>query len=470
VNAQCSVHTFARMHKFQNPEDTICALATPDAPGALAIIRISGKDAMNFADAVFSGKLKKAKTHTAIFGQVRDGAEVIDEVLATVFRAPNSFTGENTVEISCHGSVYVRNRIIELLVSKGARLAAPGEFTLRSYLNGKMDLSQAEAVADLIAASSQAAHRMAIHQIRGGFGKELAALRQKLLDLLSLLELELDFGEEDVEFADKKRLRKLLGEMKLRVTRLADSFSRGNVLRNGVPVAIVGPPNAGKSTLLNALLNDEKAIVSDIPGTTRDVIDDTTVIEGVEFRFIDTAGIRTTRNKIEKVGVKRTFEQIRKARIILLLLDPLNETERAVIERLEKFKATSVGEGQTLIVLFNKSDRLDKDELKELSGMGTFISAKKDKNLAVLKKKLLKAVAPIESEEGTVVNNVRHFDVLTRCARSLSLAEDGLESGLSGELLAAEIRTSLELLGQITGEVTSDEVLGNIFSRFCIGK
>ena len=455
---------------FQNQEDTICALSSPAGKGAISLIRLSGGHALQIVNSVFSGDILQAASHTAHFGRIYRNNEILDEVLLTVFRGPASFTGEDTVEIACHGSVYIQQQLLELLLEKGARLAGPGEFSLRAYLNGKMDLSQTEAIADLISAGSKAAHRLAMQQMRGGFSKELQELRQSLLDFASLVELELDFSEEDVEFADRTQLVKLVNEIKRKVNSLENSFQLGNVIKNGVPVAIVGAPNAGKSTLLNALLKEEKAIVSDIAGTTRDVIEDTIVLTGIEFRFIDTAGIRETKDSIENMGIERAYKQISNAQIVLLLIDLSETDEKTALEQIAKFRERSIRKEQTFLPLFNKTDRINRADFERLSTEGLFISAKGQINLDRLIERLLQAVHLDESENELIVTNVRHYEILKKCTLSLGKIEEGLNAQLPGDLLALDIRETLDLLGQITGNVSNDELLGNIFANFCIGK
>lgn len=396
---------------------------------------------------------------------------MLDEVVITIYKNPRSFTGEDSVEIACHGSRFIQQEILKLLIEKGARLAGPGEFSLRAFMNGKMDLSQTEAIADLIMSNSKAAHKVAMHQMRGGFASEINNLRQQLLNFASLVELELDFSQEDVEFADRTQLENLIHEIKLKVNRLVDSFKLGNVIKNGVPVAIVGAPNAGKSTLLNALLNEEKAIVSEIAGTTRDVIEDTMIIEGVEFRFIDTAGIRETTDRIEIMGIERSYEQIRKASIVLLLFDLKGETENHVLTQLKQFKTASIIDDQKIIAVFNKSDENDQSKFPQLVNEGIFISAKNRQNLDKLKKDLLIAVGDFESnQDQLLVTNVRHFEVLQKCKQSLDKVEEAMANHIPGDLLAMDIRETLYHLSEITGDISNDELLGNIFSKFCIGK
>lgn len=456
--------------KFQNQDDTICALSTASGVGAISLIRLSGKNSIPIINAVFSKSLDKSGSHTAHFGRIKNGKELIDEVVVTIFRNPTSFTGEDLVEIACHGSRYIQAEILKLLLEKGARLAGPGEFSLRAFLNGKMDLSQTEAVADLIMANSKAAHKVAMHQMRGGFASEMNELRAALLNFASLVELELDFSQEDVEFADRSQLQALIEKIKSKVNRLVDSFKLGNVIKNGVPVAIVGAPNAGKSTLLNALLNEDRAIVSDIAGTTRDVIEDTIIIHGIEFRFIDTAGIRETTDKIEILGIARSYEQIQKAEIILLLFDLKNEKADGILNNIEKFKKLSISESQFFLPVFNKTDLANLSDFEKLKDAGLFLSAKSKENLEDLKKRLVDAIHFSEVDNQLIVTNVRHFEILKKCAASLLLVEDGLEQQIPGDLLAMDIRETIHHLSEITGDISNDELLGNIFANFCIGK
>lgn len=458
----------------------ICAIATPSGMGAIAVIRLSGVGCINLCDRVFrspSGKcLAKVEPNTIHFGRIYDGEELVDEVLVSVFRAPHSFTGEDSIEISCHGSVYIQQRILQLLIHNGARLAEPGEYTRRAFLNGKMDLSQAEAVADLIASTSSAAHKMALNQMRGGFSSELIKLRGELLRITSLLELELDFSEEDVEFADRRQLLDISLGINTLLTRLCNSFSLGNVIKNGVPVAIVGNTNVGKSTLLNALLREEKAIVSNIEGTTRDVIEDTINIQGTTFRFIDTAGIRHTTDEVETIGIERTFSKIAQARIVLLLVDATKDVEQ-IVPYYEQVKA-SLSSDSRLIILLNKIDKiLDVGDIVtrlRLFSTGEVIlpiSAKSGQNIPDLEKYLLDEILRDDLPvDGVIVNNIRHYEALSSARKAILRVIEGLNSHLSGEFISQDIRECLHYLGEITGVITSDEILGFVFKNFCIGK
>ncbi len=457
--------------EFMNQEDTICALSTAAGVGAIAIIRLSGKDAFSIVQKIFTKELSNSPSHKAHFGRIVNAKnEVIDEVLVSVFKNPTSFTGEDSVEIACHGSLFIQEEILNLLVESGARMAGPGEFSLRAFMNGKMDLSQTEAIADLISANSKAAHKVAMHQMRGGFSEEINELRQSLMDFASLVELELDFSEEDVEFADREQLNNLVEQIEAKTTSLLSSFRLGNVIKNGVPVAIVGAPNAGKSTLLNALLNEEKAIVSDIAGTTRDIIEDTIILNGVEFRFIDTAGIRETTDEIETLGIERAHAQIKRAAVVIHLID-LKENDIESIEKEKKtFEKLIDFEEQVLIPVLNKVDEVEEDKFKTISGSNVFIAAKTKHNISELILTLSASIGDLGEENQTIVTNVRHFEILKKCAQSLQKVKDGLEMQIPGDLLAMDIRETLHYLGEITGQISSDELLGNIFANFCIGK
>jgi len=461
-------------------QDTIVALATPSGAGAIAIIRISGNKAIEIANEVFRSvrnkNLTKQKTHTIHLGHIVDGTKTLDQSLVSIFKNPNSYTGEDVVEISCHGSTFIQQQIIQLLLRQGCRMAQPGEFTLRSFLNGKMDLSQAEAVADLINSDNEASHQIAMQQMRGGFSNEIAKLREELLNFASLIELELDFSEEDVEFADRTQFKELLNRIEFVLKRLIDSFAVGNVIKNGIPVAIVGEPNVGKSTLLNALLNEERAIVSDIAGTTRDTIEDELVIGGIGFRFIDTAGIRDTKDIVENIGIQKTFEKIEQAQVVLMLVEGQKSKVESLILEVEKIK--NKYPQKPLVVIINKADLLSENELNSLKAqLSTFdfrlltISAKKNIGVEELKNTLLSLVntGALRNNE-TIVTNTRHYDSLLKALEEIQKVRFGLESGLSADLMAIDIRQALYYFGEITGQVSNDELLGNIFANFCIGK
>lgn len=464
------------------PQETIVALATPSGAGAIAIIRLSGKEAISIAAQVFesvSGKdITTQKTHTIHLGHIVDDTKVLDQVLLSIFKGPNSYTGENIVEISCHGSVFIQQQIIQLLLRKGAKMAQAGEFTLRAFLNGKLDLSQAEAVADLIASDNEASHQIAMQQMRGGFSNEIAKLREELLNFASLIELELDFAEEDVEFADRTAFHELINRIEFVLKRLIDSFAVGNVIKNGIPVAIVGEPNVGKSTLLNALLNEERAIVSDIAGTTRDTIEDELVINGIGFRFIDTAGIRETKDVVESIGIQKTFEKIEQAQVVILLLDAKELQVSGLKFQVEIEKIKNKFPQKPLVVILNKVDLLSKDavqairqELETLNLKLETISAKQKIGIDELKNTLLSFVntGALRNNE-TIVTNTRHYDSLSKALEEIQKVKWGLDAGISSDLMAIDIRSALFFFGEITGEVTNDELLGNIFANFCIGK
>lgn len=461
------------------PQETIVALATPSGAGAIAIIRLSGKNAISIAANVFqsvSGKdITKQKTHSIHLGHIADNGKIYDQVLLSIFKGPNSYTGENVIEISCHGSTFIQQQIIQLLLRKGAKMAQAGEFTLRAFLNGKLDLSQAEAVADLIASDNEASHQIAMQQMRGGFSNEIAKLRGELLNFASLIELELDFAEEDVEFADRTQFHELLERIEFVLKRLIDSFAVGNVIKNGIPVAIVGEPNVGKSTLLNALLNEERAIVSDIAGTTRDTIEDELVINGIGFRFIDTAGIRETKDVVESIGIQKTFEKIEQAQVVLYLVDSLqcsvSSLNRLNIE-IEKIK--NKFPLKPVVVVANKSDLLSAEQKNIIQATIDdilFLSAKQKDGIDELKNTLLSFVntGALRNNE-TIVTNTRHYDSLLKALEEVQKVKWGLDSGISSDLMAIDIRSALYFFGEITGEVTNDELLGNIFANFCIGK
>ena len=445
--------------------DTICALAT--APGgALGIIRISGPQALEILSHVFSKNLTDAKPNTVHFGHIKDGTEVIDEVLVSVFRAPHSYTGEDSAEISCHGSRYILNKVLELLIQQGCRMANPGEYTMRAYLNGKMDLSQAEAVADLIAASNEANHQMAMSQLRGGISTKLSQLRDQLLKLTSLLELELDFSDhEDLEFADRSELLSLAKNINNHITHLAESFETGQAIKQGIPVAIVGKTNVGKSTLLNALLKDDRAIVSDIHGTTRDTIEDTIDINGITFRFIDTAGIRQTSDQVEQIGIERTYAAIDKARIVIWMVDAEPAQE-------ELINMNKLSENKKLILVRNKIDKAQNTPFTIVKIPLIEISAKHGTHLSNLEQAIYEAAdIPTPQQSDIIVTNARHYDALIRAHAHLQRVLDGMAQNISGDLLSEDLRLTLDTLSEITGgQITPNEVLGNIFKNFCIGK
>ena len=466
--------------------DTIVALATASGSGAIAVIRLSGDDAITIADRCFQS-VKKNKsladqnTHTIHLGHIVEGNRVFDEVLVSIFKNPNSYTGEHVVEISCHGSLYIQQEIIQLFLRKGCRMANPGEFTLRAFLNGKLDLSQAEAVADLIASDNEASHQVAMQQMRGGFSSEIAKLREELLNFASLIELELDFAEEDVEFADRSQFKALIERISFVLKRLIDSFAVGNVIKNGIPVAIVGEPNVGKSTLLNALLNEERAIVSEIAGTTRDTIEDEISIGGIGFRFIDTAGIRETKDVVESIGIKKTFEKIDQAQVVIYLFDSPSVLSTATPKG-KQFQALKNEIAQIrnkypqkpLLVIANKIDQLDdiqiasmRNEIPEIK----LLSAKTGFGVEQLTNSLLDLIntGALRNNE-TIVTNSRHYDALLKALEEIQKVKHGLDTGLSGDLLAIDIRQALYHFGEITGEITNDDLLGNIFANFCIGK
>ncbi|MBQ7941336.1 MAG: tRNA uridine-5-carboxymethylaminomethyl(34) synthesis GTPase MnmE [Muribaculaceae bacterium] len=462
-------------------EDTICAISTAPGIGGIAVIRISGKQAIEYVSQCWQGAdINAMKSHTAHLGRIADkDGSILDEVVLTLFRNPHSFTGEDVIEIACHGSTWIQQQIINTLIDCGCRPATGGEFTRRAYTNGRMDLSQAEAVADLIASSSRASHRIAFNQMRGAFSRELSSLREKLLEFVSLIELELDFTEEDVEFADRSRLLDLANVIKSTVDSLAGSFAVGNAIKNGIPCAIVGETNAGKSTLLNHLLRDDRALVSDIHGTTRDVIEDTITIGGTLFRFIDTAGIRKTDDTIESMGIERTFKKLDEARLVLWVIDA--NSDFADIEELGNRILELVNE-KTLIAIVNKIDTLDTDRRKDIEsfmtgligekGTTAYISAKNGVGTDTLERILTKSLVLADTDDANqvIVTNARHYEALLHASEAITRAIDGLSAGISGDFVSQDIRECMHYLGEITGEISTDEILGSIFSRFCIGK
>jgi len=478
----CRIFALSKGKSQMMNQDTICAISTAQG-GAIGVIRISGPRAIEAVSHIFnpiSGKpLKQRRNFSLTFGKIfSNEGEIIDEVLVSVFRAPHSYTGEESVEISCHGSSYILQRVLQLLIGQGCRLAEPGEYTQRAFLNGKMDLSQAEAVADLISSATSATHRMAMNQMRGGFSRELSALRDKLLHLTSLMELELDFSDhEELEFADRTELSQIADEIEQVISRLANSFSVGNALKNGVPVAIIGETNAGKSTLLNALLNEEKAIVSDVHGTTRDVIEDTVNLHGTTFRFIDTAGIRQTTDVVESIGIERTFQKIGQADIILWMIDTDNSELKTQSLGLKSSLLPHL-EDKNLIILFNKYDKISSEQLSEweasfadVDAPKLFLSAKHRMGLDELETLLVKTAAlPEISQSDVIVTNVRHYEALIRALDSIHRVQSGLQMNLSGDFVSQDLRECIHHLSDIVGEVSNDSVLQNIFRHFCIGK
>ncbi len=465
-----------------NFQDTICAASTAQGVGALGVIRVSGNDAFKIVNSVFKGRnLEEVDSHSVHYGFIvnnglvssdkqNDKNEIVDEVMVAVFRAPKTFTAEDLVEISCHGSPYIQQQIIELLIQNGARMAEPGEFTQRAFLNGRIDLSQAEAVADLIAAENKASHRIALNQMRGGISSELSELREELINFTALIELELDFSDEDVEFADRKELDELISKIKFKIKKLIDTFEYGNAVKNGVPVAIIGKPNAGKSTLLNALLNEERAIVSDIAGTTRDTIEETINIEGITFRFIDTAGIRETTDTIEAIGVEKAKEKVTQAKIVIHLyeddIEILEELEQLLEDKIVFNLLSKVDKG-------SQSHEIDSEKLKtshpNYHHFG--LSVKKDINFERLKKELVESVKSGVDENTVIITNIRHKEALINALTALENVESGMKTGLPGDLLAFHLRETLKHIGSITGQIDADrDILGTIFGKFCIGK
>lgn len=458
--------------------DTIAAIATPPGSGAISVIRLSGSNSLSILMKHFNPLNSKItssniESHKLYFGNYHSQGNLLDEVVACYFKGPKSYTGEDVVEISCHGSEFVQQKLLESLLEDGARIADPGEFTLRAFMNGRMDLSQAEAVADLIASQSASAHRMAMNQMRGGISEKINFLRSRLIDFASLIELELDFSEEDVEFADRDQFNKLIKELKEELSSLISSFSLGNVMKQGIPVAIIGKPNVGKSTLLNAILNEEKAIVSHIPGTTRDAIEDTFILGGYKFRFIDTAGLRQSDDFVENIGIERTYDKIKQASIILYVCDIGSMSTEKVESVLEEFKQYIQDDSKHFILVANKIDQLDEPipHLKEILQLDTvFVSAKRKENITLLTDTLIKTVKKFNVSDDVIVSNSRHYQALTKANMAIENVEQGFENNIPTDLIAIDIRQSLHELGTITGEITTDDLLGNIFGKFCIGK
>ena len=454
-------------------KETIIALATPNGLGAISVIRISGKNSIITTEKLFKAKnkkpLSKQKSHTVNLGHILKNGNELDEVLITLFKGPHSYTGEDTIEISCHGSIYIQQEIIDLFIDNGVRVANPGEFTLRAFINGKMDLNQAEAVADLIASENEGSHKLAMQQMKSGFSNDLKKLRSELLHFTSMIELELDFSEEDVEFAERGEFKQLTNKIQSELKILIDSFQSGNVLKNGISVAIAGKPNAGKSSLLNTLLNEDKAIVSDIPGTTRDSIEDSIIIDGIKFRFTDTAGLRETKDEVESKGIEKTKEKISNAKILLYLFDINDITINEIKSSLKTFERDDL----SMILVRNKVDLKNKNQslLKELNDKELIeISATDSKSVSKLKKRLVNEVDILNPYTDVIISNSRHYEALKKALKAIKEVNNGLKNNISGDLLSVDIRRSIEHLGEITGEITNDDVLGNIFANFCIGK
>ena len=457
-------------------QDTIIALATPNGLGAISVLRISGKESISVTEKVFKAKnnklLSKQDSHTVHLGHLIKKGHQLDEVLVTLFKGPHSYTGENTIEISCHGSTYIQKEIINLFIDNGIRVANPGEFTLRAFLNGKMDLNQAEAVADLIASENEGSHKLAIQQMKSGFSDDLKKLRAELLHFSSMIELELDFSQEDVEFVERGEFKKLTNKIKLELNTLINSFQSGNVLKNGISVAIAGKPNAGKSSLLNTLLNDEKAIVSDIPGTTRDSIEDSLIIQGINFRFTDTAGLRETTDFIESKGIEKTINKIKNAKILLYLFDANDTNVNEIKSSINNFKRDDL----SIILVRNKIDLINQnskllDDIKSISKSQLLeIEATDAKSVESLKIRLINEVELLNPYTDIIISNSRHYEALIKALRAIEEVNEGLVDNVSGDLLSVDIRRSIDHLSEITGEITNDDVLGNIFANFCIGK
>ncbi len=445
--------------------DTICALSTPPGMGAIALLRISGNRVREMIEKVFIPRtfISSFEANRVYLGEIKDGETLLDEVLVTFFQHPHSYTGEDLVEISCHGSTYIQRTLLELMVRTGCRLAEPGEFTMRAFVNGKMDLSQAEAVGDLIASQSKAAHQVSMQNLRGGFSMKIKALREQLVHFAALMELELDFGEEDVAFANRKEIHVLMDDLKHEIETLIHSFALGNVFKNGIPVAIVGKPNVGKSTLLNALLNEDRAIVSDIPGTTRDTIEDSINIHGFMFRFIDTAGLRATTDEVEKFGIERSYKAMDEAMVVLYMVDKEEEAKNEVENLKEKYT------GKMILVLVNKSDLLPSFPVEYNEDI-LFISAKKNINIFLINSILKEFALSLNRQEDVLVSNARHYEALLRALDALQQAEAAFKQQVSTEFVMIDIKQVLYFLGSIVGEISNDEVLGSVFSRFCIGK
>lgn len=463
---------------YLSSNDTICAISSANGTGAIALVRLTGQKAIEILNRIFVPSRRETSTgdfqfNKAIFGKIFIDGELLDEVIVTAFQNPYSYSGQDLVEISCHGSIYIQQQLIELLISNGARLAQPGEFTFRAFMNGKMDLSQAEAVADLIASNSETSHKMALKQMKGGFSGKISELRARLVHFASMIELELDFSEEDVEFANREDLKNLLTNINTEINKLRSSFSLGNVMKQGIPVAIAGKPNVGKSTLLNAILSEERALVSEIPGTTRDAIEDTININGINFRFIDTAGLRHTNDTIESMGIERTYEKLNQAWIVLYVFDITDITVDEIEDALTEIRNQLDDPSKTIILIGNKTDMLTESPhvFKHLVDLeAIFISAKRDENINLIAERLLDAVQLNQLTDQTIVYNMRHFEALNQASVSIGDITAGFEQGIPSDLIAIDIKQALHHLGTITGEITNEEILNSIFGRFCIGK
>jgi len=453
------------MNKFSLPNETVCAISSPPGVGGIAVIRTSGKDALLIVDSIFSKSLKKSKGYSVLYGTISEGNKEIDHVIVTIFKKPHSFTGEDVVEISCHGSTFIQEKILELLCINGARIANPGEFSKKAFLNGKFDLSQTEAIADLINSRSNAAHELAIKQMRGGFSNELKNLRGKLINFASLIELELDFSEEDVEFADRKKLYEFVDELINHLNILKNSFKLGNAIKNGVSTVIAGRPNAGKSTLLNNLLNEDRSIISSKAGTTRDTIEEILNINGIDFRLVDTAGIRKSKDEIEQIGVKKTLEKISNSSIVIYIYDCSIISKKEVNEDLEKYLKKEI----PCLVIANKIDLLN--NTKNIPNQHFKTSLSLDVNMEGFKNKIYELFTNRNLDyQGVIISNLRHYEALENANKELVKVKTGLDNNTSGDFLAMDIRQALQHIGTITGEISSDELLGNIFANFCIGK
>ncbi len=447
-----------------NITDNICAISSPPGTGGISVLRISGNKSIQLVNNIFSKNISNAKGYSLHFGTIKENNEVVDDVILSLFRGPNSFTGEDTIEISCHGSQFIQNKILQLLIKNGCRMASAGEFSQRAFYNGKMDLSQTEAIADLIHAQSESSHKMAMNQMKGGFTKELNQLRASLIEFASLVELELDFSEEDVEFADRTQLKSLIDKLSIHLNDLIESFKYGNAIKNGVQTALIGMPNAGKSTLLNGLLNENRAIVSDIPGTTRDTIEETLTIDRILYRFVDTAGIRNASDSIEKMGVEKTYEKIKSSSIVIYLYDVSNNNQEDAKKQLKELDDLDI----PIVKIANKADQSTNSPI---NSNDLVISALNKEDILKLKETISSVFSKIKPDyEGTIVSNARHFEALSNALNDIKKCEEGLQNQISGDLLAMDIRQALYHLGTITGEITNDELLGNIFANFCIGK